>query len=196
MSGAGEVQVKDDDIDDDLRAAITSLKGGEEATQAHITIDKPEKIVARDEGGKFAPKEEAEKAQPKERETLKLPAEKVAANGGAETVAPLTPAVKAPITWKGDAQSKFAELPDWAQAEINRRETDMQKQFTRQDEERLLGKKINEMANPCLPTIRAEGATVEKAFADCISRPRMCCARHGAGETPGINGLARGCTTV
>src|ERR1700742_206541 len=43
-----------------------------------------------------------------------------------------------------------------------------ERKITAQDADRTLGKKVNEMATPYLPTIRAEGATVEKAFQDYL----------------------------
>lgn len=153
-------------IEETIRAAI---RGSEEApveTTAPVEAVKPDR--ARDEQGKFA-----ESPKDKPRETLKLP-EKVAAVP-AGVIAPeaalgvvASAAVQAPKGLKPEFKAKFAELPaDW-QAEITRRESDAARVLAAQDDERLLGKKLNEIAMPYLPTIRAEGGTVEKAFSDLL----------------------------
>lgn len=158
-----------DDIDADLRSAIAELKV-ETQPESRVVIDKPERV--RDEAGKFA--EAPKEAKPK-RETLTVPEPKEAApvvNAGVDqnqlALGIQAPSVKAPEGWKGELKAKFNELPDWAQQEISRRETEAHKALTKQDEDRTLGKRVNEMANPYLPTIRAEGATVEKAFSDYL----------------------------
>ena len=157
-----------DDIDGDLRAAINELKI-ETPPEAKVTIDKPD-TRPRDEEGKFAPKPTEEKPK---RETLTVV--KPAAQDGVQVDAsqqisnPVQVApIKAPEGWKTELKVKFGELPPDVQAEVARREADFHKALTKQDEERLLGRKVNEMATPYLPTIRAEGATVEKAFQDYL----------------------------
>ena len=153
-----------DDIDGDLRSAIAELKL-EVPKETPVTIDKPER--ARAEDGKFieAPKEKSK------RETLTVPDPKAAGvqvDASQQIQTPTAQAIKAPEGWKAEIKAKFAELPPDVQAEVARREADFHKALTKQDEERLLGRKVNEMANPYLPTIRAEGATVEKAFQDYL----------------------------
>ncbi len=154
-----------DDIDGDLRAAINELKI-ETPQEAKVTIDKPDRPRAED--GKFveAPKESAPK-----RETLSVPkpaADGIQVDASQQIPNPATPAVKAPEGWKPELKAKFGELPPEVQAEVARREADFHRALTKQDEERAFGRKVNEMATPYLPTIRAEGATVEKAFQDYL----------------------------
>lgn len=149
-------------IEETIRESIRSL----ETPQAEITPVAAEPVkpaVARDEEGKFAPKPKEDKP----RDTLKLP-DKVQAIPAATDPVIAAAAVVAPKGLKPEFKAKFGELtPDW-QAELTRREADAAKVLAAQDEERLLGKKVNEMATPYLPTIRAEGATVEKAFQDYL----------------------------
>ena len=167
QGSAVQAQPETDDIDGDLRNAIQELKI-ETPQEARVVIDKPER--PRDEEGKFveAPKE----AKPK-RETLKVPEPKAAAPAEGVQVdpgqqIPVPSQVKAPEGWKGELKAKFGELPEWAQQEIMRRETDAHKALTKQDEERQFGRTVMQMATPYLPTIRAEGATPEKAFQDYL----------------------------
>lgn len=167
QGSAVPVTPETDDIDGDLRSAIEELKI-ERPQEARVTIDKPERPRAED--GKFveAPKE-AKQAPKRETLTVPKPAEGVQVDPTQQIPNPAqTQAVKAPEGWKAELKAKFGELPPEVQAEVARREADFHKALTKQDEERLLGRKVNEMANPYLPTIRAEGATVEKAFQDYL----------------------------
>lgn len=121
--------------------------------------------AVRDEAGKFA-------ERPK-RETLTLKPADAGINPnhpalGAEAPAAAPQTFKAPDALKPELKAKFNELPPEWQAEWTRREADAHKALTKQDEERTLGRRVNEMALPYLPTIRAEGATVEKAFQEYL----------------------------
>lgn len=154
-----------DDFDADVRTAMADLKI-EPTPDTHVEIDKPDSR-ARDEQGKFV---EAPKEAKKPKADVAAPVQGTPAQIAPAQSQPVTPAPAATIPkgLKPEFKAKFGELtPDW-QAEINRREADAAKVLASQDDERLLGKKINEMANPYLPTIRAEGATVEKAFGDYL----------------------------
>lgn len=150
-------------IEDTIRDAISSLNNRSEETvpekPAETIPEVPDRV--RDEAGKFAT------APKPKRETLGVPAAK--AEGAVETVAaPVASAVKAPIGWDNQMRTEFEKLPPAVQAYVSKRENDAHQKISAQDEERLLGKKVNEMATPYLPTIRAEGATVEKAFSDYL----------------------------
>lgn len=112
----------------------------------------------RDESGKFKAKEpEAapEVAAPVAQET---PAE----------AAPAAPAVRPPDAWSPAAKSKFAELPPDIQAEIQRREEEVHKGFTKFDEERVLGKQIKDVISPYMPMIRAEGGNEKEAISNLL----------------------------
>ncbi len=109
----------------------------------------------RDEQGRFAAKEAAK------RETLTL---KKGAEAAKTETAPAAPAaVKVPDSWK-DASAEFTALDPKLQARIAKREADMHRQFTTQDEERLMGKRIREIAQPYEAIMRSEGSTVEESF--------------------------------
>jgi hypothetical protein len=151
---------RDEPIEETIRNAIRGTEAVETAPVVSPVIeDKPADTAVRDAEGKFA-------AAPKvKRETLTVP--KPAENAPIDNVVqlqPATPAIKAPDGWKAELKAKFPELPPEVQAEIARRETDMHKALTRQDEERTFAKRVNEIVSPYLPTIRAEGGTPEKAI--------------------------------
>ena len=165
-----------DDIDDiagDVAGALNEIRGGEGQQETQITLDKSEQRT-RDEAGRFA---QAVKGENKpERKTLTLPekTDGVQADPNAQLgpkpadtsqiPPPIAPAIKPPEGLRGELKAKFGELsPEW-QAEISRREAEAHKALTSQDEERQFGRRINQLSSPYLPTIRAEGATVEKAF--------------------------------
>lgn len=170
------VETQTDEIDDfagDVQSALNELRGSEGTPDTPITLDKSER--SRDEAGRFA---QALKDDKPKRDTLSLPdkpAEGIqpdpAVQLGTPAVTPTpavalptAPAIKPPEGLKGELKAKFGELPPEWQSEIARRESESHKALTSQDEERQFGRRINTLVSPYLPTIRAEGATVEKAF--------------------------------
>jgi len=78
------------------------------------------------------------------------------AAGQAAAPAPAA-AIKPPDSWSPAAKAKFSTLDPEIQAEVMRRETEVHKGFTRQDEHRNLGKNFSEAVTPYLPMIRSEG---------------------------------------
>jgi hypothetical protein len=162
---------KDVPIEDTIREAISSLNSRSEevpVTPVPEKVETPADTRARDEAGKFA----AAPKDAKKRDTLSVPADKVQASNPAAAVPdPMAKPIKAaepPPLWSQEMRTEFASLPPKVQAYVVQRELDAAKKTAANDEERLLGKKVNEMATPYLPTIRAEGATVEKAFQDYL----------------------------
>ena len=121
---------------------------------------------ARDEAGRFAKAEadaakvvhDAAAAPAVAAETTQQAAETAAAAPAAAAVVP-----KAPDSWSPAAKAQFAALPAEIQAEIARREADVHKGFTKQDEHRNLGKTFEQAVAPYLPMIRSEGSDPIKA---------------------------------
>lgn len=66
-------------------------------------------------------------------------------------------AIRPPDSWTPAAKAKFAALDPEIQQEVMRRETEVHKGFTKQDEHRNLGKNFSDAVTPYLPMIRAEG---------------------------------------
>lgn len=156
--------IKDEIVEVSLEDTIRDAMRVDNNDNTPAVVSKTE--ANRDDAGKFAAKQPETTSK---RDTLSLPEKTGDANVVVAEVseAPIA-TLQAPKGLRPEFKAKFADLPaDW-QAEISRREADAAKAVTAQDEERMLGKKVNEMANPYLPTILAEGATVEKAFKDYL----------------------------
>lgn len=148
---------------DAIKNAVEEVKAKDETPE-----QKAER--ARDEQGRFA-------KPPAKRETLTL-------KPGKPVDIPVKDAgipVKAPDAWKEPAKAKFAALDPEVQAEITRRESEMHRKFTSQDEERTLGKKIREIAQPYEAIMRAEGASVEDSFRSLMNMAYQ--MRTGSAET-------------
>ena len=151
-----------DTSSDDLRSALTS---------AFAEVN--ERV--RDEQGRFSTKPEAPAAKT---EPVEAPAETTQT---AEPVAkatettpvatetaqaqPQNTVAKPPDSWSPAAKAKFATLDPDVQAEIARREAEVHKGFTKQDEHRNLGKTFESTVAPYLPMIKAEGSDPVKAAA-------------------------------
>lgn len=128
---------------DTLEAAII------EHTEAPETPEVAEKIVeapkttdeTRDEGGRFKPKAEA---------------------------TPVT-AKKAPEFWSQARKDKFNTLPADVQDMMLERESEVEKGFTKMDEERNFGKALKEVITPYMATIQAEGGTAPAAVKDLLN---------------------------
>ncbi|MBV8649690.1 hypothetical protein [Paludibacterium sp.] len=156
----------------DTNDAVIESQTGQEAESSsddlRSAIDAARKEVAerqRDEQGRFAKadqeqqQEQVSSANPAEKQTP----EKKVNQQQQQQEQPQTGAtqqveqIKAPDAWSPAAKAKFAELPADIQAEINRREAEVHKGFTAQDDQRKAGKAFNDLVTPYLPMIRAEG---------------------------------------
>src|ERR1700761_8633630 len=158
MADATEIEdkpvVETDDVAGDIRAALDTIKGDNEAP-VKMTLDRP-----RDESGKFV---EA-KVEPK-RPVLTLPNKTDAAPAspvaapveGAEPATPAPQTAQAPIAWAAPMKEKFAALPPDVQAYITKRETEAHQAITRVDDDVRFGKKVREIASPYKAIIAAEG---------------------------------------
>lgn len=129
----------------------------------------------RDEQGRFARQQEAQQAaapaaapapEKRQAESQNQTAPTSAPAPQQQAAAPAAP--RAPDSWSPAAKAKFATLPPDVQAEISRREADVHKGFTAQDEQRQFGKSMSEVINPYLPIIRAEGGNPVAAVQDLL----------------------------
>ena len=165
MSEEGAVvESQDEGSSDDLRTAIqTSMREANER--------------ARDEGGRFAKTETVEEPAPAtatpRAASESAPVEQAAPVEAAALQAAATPAepassVKPPDAWSPAAKAQFATLPAEIQAEIARRESEVHKGFTKQDEQRTVGKQFQEAITPYLPLIRSEGGDPIRAVQDLL----------------------------
>ena len=113
-----------------------------------------DKAKARGEDGKFAKKDEE-------------PAKKDVKNN-ADSTQEIKAAVKAPDAWDATFKEKFAQLPPEMQQYLSKREADIHKGFTKQDEDRNFGKQMRDVVTPYLPMIRAEGGEPTQAVQNIL----------------------------
>jgi hypothetical protein len=149
-----------------------------ELDQATLTAPEEEKVVSmddtigdawreiqsrgnqdRDEGGKFAAKE-SEPVETTEEQT-ELPAEETPAE---ETA----PAIKAPSSWKKEAQAKFATLPPDIQAEVMRREGDMHRGLESYKQHAERAQAYERAFTPYMDTINKLGIAPEVAASELM----------------------------
>lgn len=144
-------EVETDDLRGDIESAIKEINDKAEIPEKTPDAAEPAKEPsqaedkkARDESGKFkkAPKEKEIKTE----EPVKVQPE-------------VKTTIAAPNTWTAAAKAKWATLPPEIQAEVAKREAEVEKGFTKLDEERSVGKSFKELVSPYMPMIQAEGST-------------------------------------
>jgi hypothetical protein len=152
---------------DEIASRLEAVKTAPEGE----TVEQRDQRV-RDEQGRFA-----EKPKEARRPVLTVKPDAQAATPAvvdpAAPPVPAAPAVKPPDGWTAAAKAKFDKLDPDIQAEIIRRETDMHRQFTTQDQDRTFGKKIRETATPFMATILSEGGNVEQAFQQFLTTAQI-----------------------
>ena len=114
-----------------------------------------EEIAAREPGEKPAKK------------TLSLPAKP--GKTEKDAVSELKPSSKPPVAWKPEMREKFNGLPPEVQKYITDREEEVHRGFTKQDDERNLGRSVKEVITPYMPIITAEGGTPLTAIKDLLN---------------------------
>jgi hypothetical protein len=155
MSAEGTPVVEERSIRDELTAALAEAKGRQAAENPPDLVTPNEETPsgpARNEQGRFAKGE-------------------IAPVDGAASAAPVagaTPeapkAIDPPTSLSPEIKALWPSLDPKVQAEWAKRETDSHKKISANDEERVFGKKIKDLASPYMATFNAEGATVEQGF--------------------------------
>ena len=134
----------------------------------------------RDEAGRFAAKAKETVETVFADPAAKLGAE-VPTKPAAETPeAPERPTL-APNAWSHQAKAAFANADPAIKAEIAKREADIHKEFTRQDEQRNFGRAIQQAVAPYSQLIQAEGGNPVKAFQGYLETTRI--LRQGDAQT-------------
>lgn len=169
----------------DLDTAVESEEGLQQQTDDSSSdlrgaLDAAIKEVnerARDEHGRFTKNDQQTKQAAQTEQTVAAGQAAQAAAAATDPAAQQQPdqqsqqqqqAIKAPDAWSPAAKAKFAELPPDIQAEIARRESEVHKGFTSQDEHRRLGKTFEQAITPYLPMIRAEGSDPIQAVQEML----------------------------
>lgn len=158
----GRAQVEDEG--ESLRDSLVSaMKTAREADAGTTIEDKPAGGApdGRDSGGRFA-KPGAPGADKPAAPSANAGAAQPGAQEGTTVTHPSVP--KAPDSWSAPMKEKFPTLAPEVQAYIAQRETDMNKKFTTQDEDRNFGKRVKDTLSPYMATIVQEGGTPEKAI--------------------------------
>lgn len=130
--------------------AVEEDKTASTASENETTAEKHAR--ERDQSGRFVTKKDESAADP----ALQQPAP-----------APEIPPPPQGISSK--IKEKWAQIDPELRNEIIRREEDVHKRFTSQDDERSFGKKIKEVVNPYMHIIQAEGGTAEGAVRDLLN---------------------------
>lgn len=128
---------EEDTLRQDLEAAMKEVNEKAEAEP----IETAQAVKDRDESGKF-----------KKADTPQVDKTVIASPEKASVAPP-------PNTWTAAAKAKWQELPSEIQAEIAKRESEVEKGFTKLDEERSVGKTFKETVLPYMAMIQAEGST-------------------------------------
>lgn len=139
-------EIEELSLRDQLETAMEEHTADQVVTESKPETATEEKLVieGRDEQGKFV-------AKPKDEVTAQ----------------PVLIAKKVPLAWAKNAQ--FNTLPPEVQDAIIERETEVEKGFTRLDEERNFGKALKEVITPYMATIQAEGGTAPAAVKDLLN---------------------------
>lgn len=166
-------EIVTDDIDADMRAALSELKTAgvvEDSPEAKVTLDQPKEDKTRDEPGKFAKADEA-KAEKTQRQTLTLPEKTDAAKADLQPAAPgaAAPTLAPPVSWSAPMKENFGKLPAEVQAYIAQRESEAHNAISTRGDELKLYKDIKDTATPYLATMRAEGTDPAKAFGSFLN---------------------------
>lgn len=158
---ATQIESSDRSLRDELLAAREEVENRE--TQG----DEAEK--ARDDKGRFArPEAEtpvADEPAPVAREPEPVPEKQEL------PVVPQEPAnaVAAPPSWSHAVKAKWNALDPDIRAEITKREAEVHKGFTKQDDERTYGREMQKVISPYEPLIRSEGGTPAAAVQDLLN---------------------------
>lgn len=90
------------------------------------------------------------------------------AQGSQAPTGPEADGTIAPQGWSTSAKAIWQSLPELARKEIGRRETDMHRLLSRQDDERAYGRQFAEIANSNADLIQAAGVHPVRLFQDFI----------------------------
>lgn len=139
----GDEPVAEAGSPDEPAADLNALAEGETAPDGEQALQQP-----RDETGKFAKKGEM------------VPGPKSGPKPQGE---------KAPASWRPDIREHWASLPEPVRAEIARRETEVQRTLQDTAEARKTAESINQVIQPYMPFIKAEGSNPLQAIDNMMS---------------------------
>lgn len=162
VASEGSSDTPEPSLRETLEAAFKEHSEPEPPETATETPDR-----ARDESGRFAAKDVKDTPEPR--------AQPNEATSQTPVVTPtpenvtLSATEPAPNSWTAAAKAKWTELPAEIRAEIGKREKDIHRQFSTNDEERTFAREMQRVVGPYEPMIRAAGARVPDAVASVLN---------------------------
>jgi hypothetical protein len=167
---ADGAEPKEVSMDDTLRAKFRELTADPKVAAETKAEEKPAVVVddagrVRGADGKFAPKP-AEVAPEAQKPAAAAQVEKPVA----PETQPADPAVaKAPTSWKGEAQAKWAALPNEIKAEVHRREADFHKGIQQYKQDADTFKVLDAEIRPYEAMIRSAGTNAQSLIRDALA---------------------------
>ena len=185
---ARSAQVQADDVENEveevsLRETIESAR--DEVIDAQAAEREPQAEgtevpsgPVRDDSGRFTRRAPADKtgepgdsvaaagAQAEPQPTQAVVQGADAVNAPAGTAAPVSDL--APQGWTPAAKAQWTKLPPEIRAEVSRRETEMHRALSRQDQERTFGREFAEIANQNAAVIQRAGVSPARIFSDFL----------------------------
>jgi hypothetical protein len=140
-----------DDRNESVREVGGNARGsGSDPEVVPASIRQPEGERARGADGKFTPREQPALEQ------------------ASQAVSTPPVALPAPTGWKAEEKALWAKVPAEVQHVINRREQDIARLATAQDEVRLIGNNFISAANEYAPILQARGITPVNFFKEAL----------------------------
>lgn len=157
---------RDEVIDSQVEAGDVEVKEGERARDAPGRFTRGEKSDTRQT--RVPDPRSAEPRTPAADSARGADPRKVPGEPGGTQPTPGTPPQPAveqpPQGWTPAAKAQWSALPDWARAEISRRETETHRAITAQDEVRRVGNDFMRVATQHAPLIQARGGNPVALF--------------------------------
>lgn len=173
MAEEEKVASESSSVRDDILSAVAELEGEAGGPDSGTTEERspapPETQGAarvRDGQGRFVPADGvgSESTPPESR-----PVATVAVPAAKETAPPDASLAAAPASWSNPAKAKWAALDPELRAEINKREADIHKGFTKMDDERHFAKEMQRATAPYEAIIRASGVSIPQAVEQVLN---------------------------
>ena len=166
-------------VRDDLLAAMKEVGGDDEIAQTPTHEEPKEDSRTRDESGRFVAKQDktvdVEGSPPPVKtanhEGTGEPSQAAHPPSGVPGDLPKsgTELAAAPPSWSNAVKAKWPTLDPEVRSEILKREADVHRGFTKNDEERNFGKEMRQVVAPYEAIIRAAGGTIPGAVADVLN---------------------------
>lgn len=168
----------DESLEDTMRETLSGISEDQPVIDEVVDDEPIEEVTEdgreRDDQGRFVAQK---KEEPKEPVAAIQPAPDDAGVEGVEGIAPGDEEIPAddaetvapelinpPNTWTAQAKSKWGELPNWAKAEVLKRETESYQGVQKVAEKAAYADRLEDIVSPYKAAITAEGSTPEQTI--------------------------------